>query len=98
MRRVVVTGLGVVSPIGIGIDSFIEALQKGQSGVGKISLFDASDYSVICGRCMEDLGLPGYMRISNKKIKKIFHRQDKQMKKEALAEADSAVVKQEISG
>lgn len=46
MRRVVITGLGIVSPIGNGIDSFIEALQKGKSGVGKISLFDVSDYSV----------------------------------------------------
>jgi len=46
MRRVVITGLGIVSPIGIGVDTFFKALQKGQSGVGRISLFDPSDYSV----------------------------------------------------
>ncbi len=65
MRRVVVTGLGVVSPIGIGIDSFIEALQKGQSGVGKISLFDASDYSVQIAAEVKDFKPEQYFDVKN---------------------------------
>jgi len=40
MRRVVVTGLGVVSPIGIGVDSFWTHLTAGVSGVGHITKFD----------------------------------------------------------
>ena len=43
-RRVVVTGLGVVSPIGIGKEEFQEALFAGKSGVSAISLFDASGF------------------------------------------------------
>src|SRR4029453_16781857 len=40
MRRVVVTGLGVVSPIGIGVDAFWNNLTHGISGVGRITKFD----------------------------------------------------------
>ena len=46
MRRVVVTGIGVVSPNGIGREKFWEATKDGVSGVGKITRFDASKYPV----------------------------------------------------
>lgn len=42
--RVVITGMGVVSPIGIGIETFEEALFEGQNGVARITLFDPSSY------------------------------------------------------
>ncbi len=44
-RRVVVTGIGPVTPIGIGKKSYFESLAAGKSGVTKIDLFDASDHS-----------------------------------------------------
>lgn len=43
-RRVVVTGLGVVAPNGIGKDEFWNSLKEGRSGVKKITRFDASTY------------------------------------------------------
>ena len=43
-RRVVITGLGMVSPLGIGNDENWNALIQGKSGVGAISRFDASEY------------------------------------------------------
>jgi 3-oxoacyl-[acyl-carrier-protein] synthase II len=43
-RRVVITGLGVVSPIGIGKDAFWKNLIAGKSGVDYITAFDASTY------------------------------------------------------
>jgi 3-oxoacyl-[acyl-carrier-protein] synthase II len=46
MRRVVVTGLGVVSPVGIGIKEFWGSLCGGVSGVGRITRFDASSHPV----------------------------------------------------
>ncbi|HEX2193372.1 MAG TPA: beta-ketoacyl-ACP synthase II [Candidatus Limnocylindria bacterium] len=45
-RRVVVTGVGAVSPVGIGADACWEALVAGRSGIGEITLFDASDFDV----------------------------------------------------
>lgn len=44
-KRVVITGLGAVTPIGIGKDEFWQALLAGKSGVGKITRFDASQYT-----------------------------------------------------
>src|SRR5437588_1253964 len=46
MRRVVITGLGVVSPNGIGKEGFCRAILAGTSGVRRISRFDASDLPV----------------------------------------------------
>ena len=44
-RRIVVTGLGVISPIGNGIDQFWNALLAGKSGVSHLSAFDPSCFS-----------------------------------------------------
>ena len=44
-QPVVVTGLGVVSPVGIGWSAFWQALLSGKSGVGKITRFDTTDYT-----------------------------------------------------
>jgi 3-oxoacyl-[acyl-carrier-protein] synthase II len=41
-RRVAVTGLGVCAPNGVGVPAFWEALAAGRSGIGPITLFDAS--------------------------------------------------------
>jgi 3-oxoacyl-[acyl-carrier-protein] synthase II len=42
-KRAVITGLGVISPIGIGIDTFWENLLNGEIGIDKITRFDASN-------------------------------------------------------
>jgi 3-oxoacyl-[acyl-carrier-protein] synthase II len=44
MRRVVITGMGVVSPIGIGVDAFWSSLSQGVSGIGRITRFDPSAF------------------------------------------------------
>jgi 3-oxoacyl-[acyl-carrier-protein] synthase II len=43
-RRVVVTGLGLISPVGIGVEESWAALVAGKSGIGPITLFDASTF------------------------------------------------------
>ncbi|MGC8511646.1 MAG: beta-ketoacyl-ACP synthase II [Acidimicrobiales bacterium] len=45
-RRVVVTGIGLVSPLGLDVESSWRGLLAGRSGVGRITQFDASDYPV----------------------------------------------------
>ena len=44
-RRVVITGLGIIAPNGIGKEEFWDALANGRSGIGRITRFDASTYS-----------------------------------------------------
>jgi len=44
--RVVITGVGVLAPNGIGKDRFADALWTGTSGIGYVSLFDVDDLSV----------------------------------------------------
>ena len=45
MRRVVVTGMGAVTPVGVGLGPTWEAILGGRSGVGPITKFDASGFS-----------------------------------------------------
>ncbi len=44
-KRVVVTGMGIVSPLGIGVEENWEAICQGKSGIGPITRFDASDFA-----------------------------------------------------
>ena len=45
-RRVVVTGMGVIAPNGIGIKDFWGSLSRGRSGIKKITRFNGSSYPV----------------------------------------------------
>jgi 3-oxoacyl-[acyl-carrier-protein] synthase II len=45
-RRVVITGLGLITPLGIGVESSWKAFIEGRSGIGRITTFDASDLPV----------------------------------------------------
>lgn len=43
-RRVVITGLGVVSPIGIGLDDYWDGLLNGRNGITRVTYFDPTDF------------------------------------------------------
>ena len=43
-RRVVVTGLGAVTPVGNDVDTFWRSVKNGESGIDHIASFDVSDY------------------------------------------------------
>lgn len=46
MRRVVITGMGVISPIANGREEYWKSLKEGRNGVGEITLFDPADFAV----------------------------------------------------
>lgn len=53
-KRIVITGIGVISPIGIGKDPFWKSLKEGRSGIKPITLFDVSKYKVKVGGEISD--------------------------------------------
>ncbi|MBE0582362.1 MAG: beta-ketoacyl-[acyl-carrier-protein] synthase II, partial [Desulfofustis sp.] len=69
MRRVVVTGVGVVSPLGTGVEKNWAAVTSGQSGIGTITRFDASDFATQIAGEVKDFNAEDY--IDKKEIKKM---------------------------
>ena len=68
-RRVVVTGVGLVTPLGIGAETSWEAIRAGKSGIGRITQFDASAFS--CRIAGEVKGFDPAAYIEKKEIKKM---------------------------
>jgi len=60
-RRVVITGMGVVSPIGTGLNIFWENVKKGKCGISKIENFDTTNYNVNLAAEIKDFDPKEYM-------------------------------------
>jgi len=68
-RRVVITGLGVVTPLGIGVEKTWQAVTAGKSGITTITRFDASEYACQIAGEVKDFNPGDY--IDKKEIKKM---------------------------
>jgi 3-oxoacyl-[acyl-carrier-protein] synthase II len=67
MRRVVITGIGAVSPNGIGRERFWEATRNGVSGVRRITRFDPSAYQVqVAGEVSDEFDEKKYVEIKDR--------------------------------
>lgn len=62
-KRIVITGLGPVTSIGIGKDNFWKSLTEGKSGVSKIDTFDVSEYSCQIASLVKDFNPEEYMSL-----------------------------------
>ena len=62
MRRVVITGLGLITPIGSGWRTFWEALLEGRSGIGPVTYFDTSELPVHIGAEVKGFSPEPYVR------------------------------------
>lgn len=60
-KRIVITGMGVVSVFGIDTDTFYDKLLEGVSGIAPIDRFDASTYSVRFGGQIRSFSSKGYI-------------------------------------
>ncbi len=69
MRRVVVTGIGVVSPNGIGRRAFSEAIVEGRSGVREIQSFDTTGLSIKVAGEVRGFDVSPYLGDSKKNLK-----------------------------
>ncbi|MDQ6734223.1 MAG: beta-ketoacyl-ACP synthase II [Nitrospirota bacterium] len=68
-RRVVVTGIGLVTPLGIGLEKTWKALCAGESGIARITRFDPTDYSTQIAGEVKDFDPAAF--IEKKEIKKM---------------------------
>src|SRR5512135_3352219 len=69
MHRVVITGMGVVSPNGIGRRAFSEAIVEGRSGVGYIEGFDTSGLAIKIAGQVKDFDVTPYLGEHKKNLK-----------------------------
>jgi 3-oxoacyl-[acyl-carrier-protein] synthase II len=83
-KRVVITGMGIISPVALGLEKYWQALTTGVCGVDKISLFDTTGYTTSIAAQVKDFNPEDY--IEKKKIK----RMDKFVQF-AVAAADMAI-------
>ena len=73
-RRIVVTGLGMVTPLGTGVQKTWYALLKGQSGIDKISLFDASGFPCQIAGEVKDFNPEDFIELKEqKKMDRFIH-------------------------
>lgn len=68
-RRVVITGLGLITPVGNTVDTTWKALLAGQSGIAPITLFDVTNYATQFGGSIKDFDITEY--ISAKEARKM---------------------------
>jgi len=68
-RRVVVTGMGIISPLGIGVEDNWSAIKNGVSGIGLIKSFDTEDFPIKFAGEVKDFDAEQFM--SHKEVKKM---------------------------
>jgi 3-oxoacyl-[acyl-carrier-protein] synthase II len=87
MRRVAVTGLGIVCPVGVGVDAAWDSLASGRSGVGPITSFDTTDYSVHFAACVNDFDPSAVLDVKEARRLSRFQQFALVAAQEALADA-----------
>ena len=86
-RRVVVTGMGAITPIGLSVEEFWNAVREGKTGFGEITKFDASEYK--CKLAAEVKGFEGknYMDFKAAKRMELFSQYAVAATKEAMEDS-----------
>ena len=62
-RRVVVTGLGAVTPVGLNVEDTWSSLKAGKSGIATIKHFDVSAYATNFAGCIDDFNVSSYLPV-----------------------------------
>ncbi len=94
-RRVVVTGMGAITPIGLNVEEFWAGIKEGKTGFGEITKFDASGYK--CQLAAEVKGFEGknYMDFKAAKRMELFSQYAVAAAKEALEDAGLDMAKED---
>ena len=86
-RRVVITGMGAVTPIGNNVETFWNSVKEGKNGIGPITKFDTADYKVKIAAEVKDFTAKDYMDFKAAKRMETFSQYAVAAAKEACADA-----------
>ena len=86
-RRVVVTGLGAVTPVGNNVEAFWESVKAGKVGIGEITKFDTADFKVKLAAEVKDFNAKDYMDFKSAKRMELFSQYAVAAAKEAMTDA-----------
>ncbi|MCI8682853.1 MAG: beta-ketoacyl-ACP synthase II [Lachnospiraceae bacterium] len=87
MRRVVVTGMGAVTPIGLNTEEFWEGLREGKTGFSEITQFDTTDFKVKVAASVKGFEGKNYMDVKSAKRMELFCQYAVAAAKEALEQS-----------
>ena len=87
MRRVVITGLGAVTPLGNNVEDFWNGLREGRSGINMITRFDTTEYKVKIAGEAKDLAAPVCGDMKTVKRMELFSRYAVAASREAFEDA-----------
>ncbi|BDX06644.1 beta-ketoacyl-ACP synthase II [Planctobacterium marinum] len=90
-RRVVVTGLGILSPLGNDVETTWSNIMAGKSGIGEITRFDASDFSTRFAGEVKDFDVEAYIPKKETKKMDLFIQYGIAAGKQALADSGLTV-------
>lgn len=93
-RRVVITGLGAVTPVGLSVKESWENILAGKSGIAPLTLFDVSDFSVKFGGSIKDFDVTSVMSRKDAKKMDIFIHYGIAAAKEAIEDSGIEVTEQ----
>lgn len=94
-RRVVVTGLGAITPIGNSVDAFFEGLKEGKTGFGPITKFDTTEYKCKLAAEVKDFDAKEYMDFKVAKRMEPFCQYAVAAAKEAIEDAKLDMTKED---
>ena len=95
MRRVVVTGMGAITPIGLNVDEFWKGIRESKVGIGPITKFDTTDFKVKIAAEVKDFVGKDYMEPKTAKRMELFSQYAVAAAKEAIEQANLDMTKED---
>ena len=95
-RRVVVTGLGAVTPIGNNVDDFWKSVREGKCGIAPITRFDTTDYKVHLAAEVKDFNVKDFIDFKTAKRMGRFSHYAIVASREAVADTGLDMAKEDV--
>ncbi|MCI8993456.1 MAG: beta-ketoacyl-ACP synthase II [Eubacterium sp.] len=87
MKRVVITGMGAITPIGLNVEEYWDGLKNGKTGFGEITQFDTTEYKAKLAASVKGFDAKEYMDFKSAKRMELFSQYAVAAAKEAFAQS-----------